>query len=435
MYELMIIFIILVVLLIGKILSNHWSNPAYLFTVYWSIFIIAALIAFRNYYEWDYISLLWIIFSCILFGGGHALGYSFSVRNYLDKDGLDSGKSVSKVLSKISWKFILLCIIIGLLRTIFEVFKNGFSLEVFYNFNSLLDMNADMATQRYLGGGGAQSPLMQLMLISVYVAPLCGGYAFVYAENKMKRIMCLLTFVPIISDVLITNAKAGFIAAIFLWLSGFLVAYLELHKKSPQIKIGMAIKIIMIGIAIFSLLYFSMLLRIGDLSASTREVVSSKFITYALGHMPAFDYWFAHHAMDSNYSFGKYTFIGLLESIGFSIREQGLFTDVVHVANGMYTNVFTVFRGIILDYGIIGGLLFFLIFGMISGYVYKNVLSKRKNKVFAKVALASIYFFIMHSIFSSAWTYVSYILIFPAFFIYLWLADPKAKGPTEDLKS
>jgi len=423
----MIIFIILVLLIIGRKISKNWANPAYLMTVYWSIFIISALIAFKGRYEWDYIALLWIIFACVVFGFGHALGGSLGKRNYLENSPEVSSANVKKVLSKISWQFILLCIVIGLLRIIVEVFKSGFSMAVFYDLNSLMDMNTDMAYQRYYGGGTESSPIMQIMLIFGYIAPLCGGYALLYAEKKIERILSFATFIPILSDVLVTNAKAGFIAAIFLWISGLLVAYLDIYKREPVIKTRMFIKIGFGATFALGLFYLSMLLRIGNLNESTREEVSNKFITYAFGHIPAFDYWFANNGMDSTYSLGKYTFIGIFSSLGLFSREQGIYTDVVYFAGGTLTNVYTAFRGMILDYGIIGSFLLIMIFGIVTGYFFCCLLNKNKNVILAKVFLAATYFFIMYSFIISIWTYVSYIMVFPAFIIYLWLAKPKEK--------
>ncbi|MCC2454001.1 O-antigen polymerase [Bacillus cereus] len=427
MYELMIIFTILVLLFIGRKTSKNWVNPAYLMTLYWSIFIVFALIAFRGRYEWDYRSILWILFACVIFGFGHTLGNSLSKKKYLGTTLNISSANVKKVLSKISWQFILLCIIIGLLRIILEVFKSGFSMAVFYDLNSLMDMNTDMAYQRYYGGGNESSPIMQIMLIFGYIAPLCGGYALLYAEKRMERILSFATFIPILSDVLVTNAKAGFIAAIFLWISGLLVAYLEIYKREPVIRAGMFIKLGFGILSALGLFYLSMLLRIGNMDESTREEVSNKFITYAFGHVPAFDYWFANNSMDSTYSLGKYTFIGLFSSLGLFTREQGIYTDAVYFSGGTLTNVYTAFRGMILDYGIVGSLLLIMTFGIVTGYFFGVLLKQNKNIILAKAFLAATYFFIMYSFIISIWTYVSYIMVFPAFIIYLWLANPKEK--------
>ncbi|MBE0067691.1 O-antigen polymerase [Thermoanaerobacterium thermosaccharolyticum] len=420
MYGLIITFILILLLIIEKILIKNWINPAYIMIAYWSIFIVSAIIAFGTDFNWNYLGLIWIIFAIIIFLFGQIIGSSFAKNKILYKA---SAVETNKILSNASSQFIFICIIIGLLKVLIEVVANGFSVHMFFHINSLINMNTYMAQQRYYGGI-SYSIIMQIMLIFVYAAPLCGGYSFVYAEKKSSRLLSFATFIPIIGELLLTNGKAGMIGSAFLWFSGYFVAYVEKYKKSPRICMKILVKVVVVIVFLFSLLYFSMLLRIGNFSIQTRDLVTKKFLVYALGSIPAFDEWFSNYFYNYNpsYSLGTYTFIGLFNLLGISLRKQGVFSDIVVILNG-YTNVFTAFRGIILDYGMIGGLIFVMLFGIIAGYSFRIILKRSRSTVIHRVLLSSIYFFIMQSVLGSAWAYLSYILAFFVFSIYLWLAD------------
>jgi oligosaccharide repeat unit polymerase len=432
MYGLAIVLIVLMMLFIGRICSKHWVNPAFVMILYWSVYIIAALWFFRGDFNWTYLGLLWILAACIFFAFGNALGSALGRRAFLTKIKINNNPHIEKNFSNLSWKFILLCIIIGLFRTSMEVVLNGFSFRMFLDLESLIEMNTAMAYQRYYGGGATYGSILQILLIFVYAGPLCGGYAFVYSKKQSERLLCFATFIPIISNLLFTNTKAGVIASVFLWISSFIVGYIEKNKKAPSIKLTRAFKVGMAVVGTFGLLYISMLLRIGDLNSQTMDIVNRKFLVYALGQMPAFDYWFGNNNYNLDYSLGEYTFIGLFNAMGLSVRRQGLYTDVLLLSNGMYTNVFTAFRGIIQDYGIIGGLIFYMIFGVSAGYFFQCALIGKRRNVIARVVLVSSYFFILHSLFSSAWTYVSYILAFVVFAFYLWITGKNVGVSTKE---
>jgi oligosaccharide repeat unit polymerase len=421
LFGLIIIIILLIMLFIGKKLSKFWASPAYILTLYWTFFISAGLITF-NGYEWKYLGLLWIVLLCVMFGIGHFLGTSFVNKKTLNVQHFNTIEV--KTLPKVSWIFVLICILLGILRTFLEVKVNGFSLGMFFDLDSLVTMNTNMAHERYFGNGVESSVYMQILLVFIYAGPLCGGYAFEYSLRKIERILSIATFIPTILSLLLTNGKAGIIASILLWLSGYFVGYFKRHKKSPRVRYEQLFKVCSVGGILVGLLYFSMLLRIGDFSSATRTVVNNKFFTYAFGSIPAFDNFFMNISFDSNYGLGSQSLMGLSNTLGIKLREQGLYTDLVEFSNGTYTNVFTAFRALIIDFGIMGSLIFFALLGMITGLLFQNLV-KGNESVFTRVLLASIYFYIMYSLLTSAWTYFSYLLAFIIFTFYLALVDKK----------
>jgi oligosaccharide repeat unit polymerase len=425
MYASTIGIILLIMTSISRYILKNWAEPAHIMLLYWSTFIISSLIVFKDSFRWNYFGLLWIIFACLFFWIGHEFGKSLNYK-MLRLNTTPKPIIIDKKLSSSSWVFLIICTITGLLRTVTEVSINGLSFKMFFNIDSLINMNTFMAYNRYYGDisyGWA----MQVMLIFTYAAPFCGGYAIIHSEEKSKRLLSYLTFTPVIANLLLTNAKSGIIACSVLWISGYLVAYIEKYRKAPSINYKRTVKLGSVGLFIIMLLYFSMLLRIGDLSSNTRAIVNNKIFTYALGSIPAFDYYFGGYTSEEGFSLGINTFMGVSNILGLTERVQGVYSDLLVFEHGESTNVYTAFRGLILDYGIIGSLIFLKLYGMTAGYAFGSLLKKNKQTIIVKVFLASIYFFIFQSLLSSSFTYTSHIFSFLIFAIYLWLTDPKER--------
>lgn len=425
MYEIIITLLLFLLLILKKYVFKNFFNPVFIMTFYWSFFIVAAFVSFNNI-DWKFLGLLWIIIACVFFGLGFIISYFIFNKTKVNSYNNQIGQSIYRV-SNISWLFIIVCIILGLTRTFLEIIINGFTLSMVFDINTLIDINTTFAYQRYFEGGPSYNQYMQFLLVFIYAAPLCGGYAYNYIQKKSQRIICLSTFLPIMSSLLLTNSKAGLLACVFLWTSGFIVGYLEKHKKSPEIKFKKIINITIFGLLIFGLLYLSMMFRVGDLSAQTHNIVLEKYKLYAFGHVPAFDYWFANNGNQPGYTLGQYTFIAFFDLLGIVNQKQGIYNDIVYVSLNYGTNVFTAFRGLISDFGVIGGLVFIMLLGIISGYAYYTLLKSRKREILPKLILSMVYFFVFYSFIVSIFSYLSYIIAFFIFVIYLKISKVEIK--------
>lgn len=419
MNEIIIIIMLIILLFIVKLMSKNCLNPYFIMSIIWSVFILMGLIVFKSEVNWNYIGLIWIILACLLFMTGNIIGMSMT-KNCM----LKNNENIK--VSNISWKFILICITIGLLRCAIEIKLNGFSFKNILDINTLFEINSEMAYKRY-NGESINNPIMQVLLIFVYAAPLCGGYGFVYSENKYHKIICISTFIPTLINLLITNTKAGMIASVLLWISSFMVGYLEKHKQGPKLNKILNIKNVILVVIILMILYLSMILRIGRVNTEVINIVNNKFKIYSLGHIFAFDNWFFYDAFKTDYTLGGYTFLAIFNTLGLAVRNQGVFNDITYNLTGNGTNVYTVFRGIISDFGVVGGLIFFMIIGLFSGYSFKKVSQGKKKTISSRLILTATYFFIFFSMIVSPWTYNSYILAFVIFALYLLICWKKIR--------
>lgn len=417
MYELALTLIWLITILICKQITDDYFNPKFIIIVYWATFEIASFIVLKDIFTWSIEGVLWIYIASIAFFIGSLLGE----RIYLNNNHAKKINIRKQFLSKNSWRLLVVIILLGIIRTGIETVANGFKLSMFLDFDSLVNMNLEMAEMRYSTQGGYNSLLLQILLIFTYAAPICGGYARVYANTKIRKIISYCALLPIATSMLLTNGKNGVVASIILWSGSFIVGYISKYGHTPKIKIKYIVYTMIFLIALFSILIFSMMLRIGEFDFKILKYSIEKFGVYGFGHVAAFDQWFSINNTKFDYGMGTNTFMAIFKSLGLAVREQGVFTDIIVFKNNILTNVYTTFRGIIMDFGVYGGILFMSVSGVFSGYLFKKLQNNDKKNTITKTLLVMIYFSILFS-FVSPWVYLSYILAFFVFGLYLYLS-------------
>jgi oligosaccharide repeat unit polymerase len=161
-------------------------------------------------------------------------------------------------------------------------------------------------------------------------------------------------------------------------------------------------RIIFFGSIIVFILMASSFTRLGTLDSSEFDIVQDKLSSY-LGHVPAFSNWLSNYNWsDLSMELGKYTFSGILDLVGLSKREIGLYEVNYRLANGTLTNIFSIHKGLVLDFSILGSILIYFLFGLISSFFYIGV---RNGNVKLAGLLSISYFIIFGSIFTSILVY------------------------------
>jgi oligosaccharide repeat unit polymerase len=264
--------------------------------------------------------------------------------------------------------------------------------------DGLLVINKKIADLRY-SGNFFEPAYCQLFLVFVYLAPLYGG--FFYAQLKRKgKIYCLLTIVPSLLVLIPTNMKLGLILSVILWCASYFVCCVFLRKPIfGKITIKRTLKVTAVILTFVGILFTSMVFRAGKIDAKTIDTIKIKFIVYAFGGLPAADIWYDNYLKeeDHDYYYGEKTFSGISNVLNVAKREQGVFKEVV--VFGKYndlplkSNIYTIFRCVIEDFGLMGAVLFFFIVGFLASYAYYQVKLKRHifSNVIIFVASLSIY--------------------------------------------
>ncbi|HLZ12315.1 MAG TPA: O-antigen polymerase [Candidatus Acidoferrum sp.] len=265
-------------------------------------------------------------------------------------------------------------------------FAQGFSLrDLLFDLYASAAAYAEMRYSQDLSSN-AFNPLS---IIFTYMGVILGGLLFPSMETKIGRcIVLVLSFLPSILVAVTQSAKGLLFLCVVFFYAGLLVyraseGTLRLFKKGniKWLMIFMAVLISTVTISFVS----GGLYKIEDVESLAGELIS-RFATYALGHLYAFSDWFAFvvgiHS-DVIYSHegathGFYTFAPLFKLLGsHKVLPLGNFDDIYSFGDLINTNIFTMFRGLIQDFGIIGSVLFMLLTGFLFHWAFRTMLLKR----------------------------------------------------------
>jgi oligosaccharide repeat unit polymerase len=228
-----------------------------------------------------------------------------------------------------------------------------------------------------------------LGVISAYVGVILGGLLFQSVPAKgERRLIVVLSFLPSILVAVTQSAKGFLFLCVVLFYAG-LLAYralagtLRLFEKG-SIKSMMLYTAVLIATVTISFLAGG-LYKTED-NRILFDLIVARFATYTSGHIYAFSDWFAfmigghsefvYHRESAAYGF--YTFAPLFKLIG-SHRVMGLtiFDEDYLYRDLLDTNIFTLFRGLIQDFGIIGTVLFMIATGLLLHWAFHTLLLKR----------------------------------------------------------
>lgn len=420
----LIVLAMIAVLIFNSFLSKGYLSPIKVFVYFWGIQIILCLILFGDTVIWNYTGLIWIMVLLMACNFISVITVRKIARGYVA-----NGKSKVKkfqpflIKHKLSNIFLIILILVGLLYAAMLIQKYGFSIRNLFDLSKLLEMNNSIAVQRY-SGTSESGVASKLLLIFVYAAPMCGGYSLFYAEDKRTVVLSIMTFIPELIVLLTENTKAPMIGCVIFFVSGWLVANMAKNGQIKKFKFKTVVIALTVAIGLVALLAMTMMLRLGRWDLNAYATVQTKMANYAFGHIPAFDNWFGNNLGDLPYSFGLQTFVGIFSFIGISARNQGIYLDN-YVGGALATNVYTYFRGLVEDFGVVGSILFLLLILAFINSSYKK-LSRGRNTIMNQVILMIGYSFILFP-YVSLFSYNSFILAFVLFAVYLYAVQVKKK--------
>ncbi|MFD0994124.1 O-antigen polymerase [Tenacibaculum geojense] len=393
-------------------------------------FIIYSLFKKRNKYTVGFIfSLFW--FGNIVFSNFFFSGYKLSTELYLlllvSSIFVFLGEFLASNSSKLlqtnhtnehffykynnqrAKKIFFTIFLFAFLYPISNLINNGISLSVLLSFQGLLSTNNELAMARY-SGETSTSLLGQFFLVFVYLLPLFSGVYFFLARKKK---FLFLALIPSLIVLLTQNTKLVFIACVMLLVSSFLITSMVYEKSLPKFKKKVYLRAIAFSFLFYVLLIFSFVARLGSFSEETVRIANDKVSNY-VAHVPALDLWLLENnkVVNREYDYGVNTFFGFFNAFGIVKREVGIFTDFHYFeSNGRVyvTNIYTIYRYLIQDFGILGSILFLFCLGFVFGKV--NSLSTYFPNLALSV-LSALLFFVLNSYLSSIFAYMSFILSF-----------------------
>lgn len=404
-----------------------WLFPGCLFSLFWFCYTFFPLVIMFEF-PVNPISILFITICVILFS------WTFIFFNW--KSAFSENLKKPNVHYVFNTSFLRTTLIFSIIVSIYFSFQHviiqGFT------FNDIITRTVFVAEKFALLRYAEKlkpSFFGPISLIFCYISVLVGGLLFGSTLKKRKKKFILLCFFPALIVMLTQSAKGLFFGSIFYFLGGIMVT--SIFKNKLQLLKGKNIAIVS-KISIFSVI----LISLSFLSRGLREVnqmtiilerLRYLFASYFFGHLYNFSDWFnsylgISHKMDfdtSHYHYGYYTFTGIFKFFG-SKKEAptGTFSEFNEHSGAMTSNVYTIFRGFVMDFGIVGTLVFVIINGFLLHLIFYIFLKQRKPVLALNIVIFMlVYFYISFGVSLLTWNII--IVVFTLMFFILLVNNYK----------
>jgi oligosaccharide repeat unit polymerase len=377
--------------------TGAWSHPAVIWAIFWFALTFLPLIAIwpARIEPW---AMIYILGAVIVFGLP-VFCYDWTQSVMIAQSRGHSATLTQPRFLVCAFFFIQACTILCL---IVDMTWQGYSLREFV-------MDPVRTSYRYLGarysGTLKANFFSQTGTIINYIAAPLGGIVIARQRSILRVTLVLVfAFFPSLIQMIVYSDKGALFLVGAYFFAGILVARVMRGDtnllNATTIKAGLAAAILL-----FPILVFAMLSRGGgDWDGSERITKVIFYLnTYAFGHLFAFSDWFANYFFEetSRYAnpelptLGFFTFLAIGRTIFPGYRlPPGIFDEYFSVPGVINTNIYTVFRPLIVDFGLIGSLVFVMFWGLVASLAYNGMLRQRSpalNQAFFILTIGSIY--------------------------------------------
>ena len=382
-------------------LTGTYLAPAGIFSICWFFFTIFPLMMLAKA-PINPIAILYIATAALVF--------SLSAAPFNWKAALESNKKGIHYSRQFDTKFLRSATYAAIVAAIFfsfaTVINNGLTVnQIIFD---LIRTSGQYAAVR--GSDGMEYGLIGMLgTLTTYLAPVLGGLINSELKKKWLLVVCIL---PSLLTMVVQSSKLVFLIAVCFYVAGAVVGRLLQRKlELPKIRNP---GLLIAGVALASILVLiSFVSRLGSFEIQNLDTIAEplafSIASYTLGQIYAFSdfFSFATHApsvssfKEDFYSYGAYTFNSVFATLGIGkdfppgmYEETGWYSDVFE------TNVFTVFRGLIYDFGILGSLISLFLIGLISHIATYHTLVQRKPWAAVTAFIAITVFILMGYLFS-----------------------------------
>lgn len=379
-----------------KRVYGSWTLPACLFGLFWFAYTFVPLVALLSV-PVEPLSVAYILAACVAFSLS-TVAFDWHAAFAINR----TRKVRPNYRSSLIWGCFLGLSVSSIGFLIVDIFAQGFTVSDIA-FNLLRTASRYMA-MRYTNGL-TTTLAGQISTTIDYPAAILGGLIFANNSKLRSRLAILgLAMAPSILKLLIQGDKGTLFLVISLFYGGILVAKLSTGNVRLFEK-GIVTKTLVAMVLIAPIVLVSFLSR-GLFESTDNSYILGKLskyvVSYSFAHLYAFSDWFSYLVYDDSlqsykrnvYDPGFYTFTPLLKLFGNrQVPLPGFFDEYFRYADLMATNIYTMFRGLIVDFGLFGSLVFMTLFGGILNIAFWCLLTNDRPSLSASIYVHSIGFF------------------------------------------
>ncbi|MEL4202815.1 O-antigen ligase [Plesiomonas shigelloides] len=343
---------------------GFWLNPASIISSFWFIVIVIPL--FIGFYApVNPLAILFILIWVIVFT---LPIYMFDWRYAVYKN-----KVKINFIFLFESRFIVCCflflVLVCLVSYFFDLLSQGFKVA---DFKSVISIASAYTNKRYSDELNI-TVFSKLAVFTSFPVVMLGG--LIYGAKKRRTIL-FFSFLPSFFALFFQSAKGLLFVSAFLFIGGILVTSL-FRSDFRLVKGRINKRIVMLGFVVILSVIVSFLSRGLD-KLPVEQMIDGLIrylTTYSSGHLFAFSDWFdykigyphinKYHDIENGYSYGMYTFMSIFKLFGRGGNiPLGIYDEFYSYGDYIFmTNIYTIFRGMILDFGFLGSVLFSLFLG------------------------------------------------------------------------
>lgn len=363
-----------------KKISGNIHTPGSIYSFYWFLFTFFPII-FLYYVPLNPLALIYILISAIFFSIS-SLKYNW--RNHIIIFPKNNDYFFISLNSKFLKVIFFISFFLAIIFPIFMLLQNGFNVEYF-----LLDwVNTSSKFASSRSNDGYEYGLIGQLstFFPLFVASIGAVISFSFKKPSKKGLYLIISLLPALIFMLFQSSKIIFLYAFLFYIS--VTITLTLYSSNKILISKRILKFIFFFVLVFlPILIISFSLREGYNELDS-DIFLPTILSYFFGSIFAFSDFFTSflglssnsvYLIEPHYSLGYYSFKSFFDLFGGTkIFPPGYYNDFYNFNNYIQTNIFTFFRQLIQDFGILGSLIFIFFMGIIINYDY-YLIYKVKN--------------------------------------------------------
>lgn len=413
--------IIISILMLGvaftlRKMVGTWLLPGVLLAIFWFLYTFVPLI-FVPEIQVNYLSIAYIL-CCVLAFCASSMFFDW-------KSSFEANSVKSKSRPYFDGAFIKASFVASSMSSLVFFLVNMLvqGISIGEMFTDTLNVAGRYIAMRY-EGTLQENLYSKISLAFSYLSVSLGGLVFGQERKTLRRTgVMLLAFVPAFSSMLFQGDKGLLFLFITLFYAGFLVtqvfrAELKLYDRD-LLKLSTVLFLLVVPAVIAAFL------SRGLQSESDSYYVASRLSfylrSYAFGHLYAFDDWFRSYSGDisqvsyayEDAGYGFYTFMSIFNLLGAG-REvpHGVYEEYYFFGEVLSTNIYTMFRGLIVDFGIAGSIIFVFLLGLVVHAAFYFLLNTKRPALWVAIFVYSIgYFYTSFIISLMIWNVIPFSIV------------------------
>jgi oligosaccharide repeat unit polymerase len=354
--------------LCARVTERSWIAPSVLFLVLWgcylgvsSLFIVDPQVVLGG--------VLWIALSCALVYAGTLVG-ARAVHPRLAPVPPAGSSAAGGPLFPGLRSIVVACAVVGVIEIGFLFARQGYSWRSVVSFAVIAELTATLRSD-YGYGALQQGTLERVGFLILYSGPLFGGLLFRTARNGLDRALGVSTLVVTIVALGLYGSRMGVLFGGSFWVAAYLAAsVLQLARgvrndAGVLLRAGVVTALLLLGVSLGA--------QAVRYTARTEHLDWFRMFADPFGFLAAFGIWFDQHGVRfTDLYFGARSLRRLVEPLGIS-QPLAPAIEVGFVSS----NIYTVFRDLIEDFGSVGALLLLFAYGWVGSVANAHVAAGR----------------------------------------------------------